>query len=164
MENNRAFLAEFLEQEIYLIKEGKTEYQNPQIESENEFMVRENEIEYSGSNSGGVIIIVDENISEEEMTLLDNVLSSINLTRDEVALIRSDDNFDSYMSQLSDIESTKILSLGITSVKSRLLDIQTKYAPTTIEGRTVIIADSLSLLNENIHLKRKLWNTLKKVF
>jgi DNA polymerase III psi subunit len=164
MENTRKFLADLLGEEIYVVNEESDEYS---VKSEEEVVpsqVQEKPIEYSGSNSKGVLVIVEENASEDEMNLLDNILKSIKLSRDEIALLQNDSNFVDRIYGLEEINSNMVISFGVTSVKSRLLDIQTKYAPTTVQEKTVIMADSLQLINEEKDLKRMLWNCLQEVF
>jgi DNA polymerase III psi subunit len=164
MENTRKFLADLLGEEIYVVNEESDEYS---VKSEEEVVpsqVQEKPIEYSGSNSKGVLVIVEENASEDEMNLLDNILKSIKLSRDEIALLQNDSNFLDRIDGLEEINSNMLISFGVTSGKSRLLDIQTKYAPTTVQEKTVIMADSLQLINEEKDLKRMLWNCLQEVF
>jgi len=164
MENRRKFLADFLGQEIYLINKENYEHS---LKSENQIdppRVQENKIEYSGSNTKGVLVIIEENIPEEEMSLLDNILKSIGLSREEIGLLHNNSNFHDRVDGLEEINSGIIISFGVSSVKSRLLDIQTKYAPSTVQGKKVIMADSLKLINEEKDLKRKLWNCLQEVF
>lgn len=163
MENRRKFLSDFLGKEIYVISKEVSAYRQSEKPVETP-KVEENTIEYSGSNSKGILVIIEENISELEMDLLDNILKSVEVSRDDIALIQSDSSLGNSIDKLEDIPSRILLSFGITSGKSRFLDIQTKYAPTTVKGRKVIIVDSLKLINEEKDLKIRLWKCLKKVF
>ena len=164
MEDRRKFLADFLGQDIYVINEESSEYS---VKSETQIeppQVQEKTIEYSGSNSKGVLVIIEKNIPEEEMSLLDNILKSIRLSREEIALLQNDSNFLERVEGLEEINSNMIISFGVSTGKSRLLDIQTKYAPTTVQEKTVIMADTLQLINKEKDLKRKLWNCLQELF
>ena len=162
--DRQKFLADFIDQEVYLLKGDKGVYTQIDEGSSEQANVQEKEITYSGSNSKGVLVIIQAEQSEEELTLLENILGSIGLSMNEIALVKSDNDFKEVASQLNKINSTKLISFGVSSVKSQLLDIQTKYSPTTIEGRTVIIADQLADLNADKELKRSLWTCLQEVF
>ena len=163
MQQNPEFLKSFLDHEIYIIEDSKDLYTNPD-EKEVLSKVEEQSIEYEGSNSKGVLVVIDAEVSEDEEELLAKILSSIGLTRDEIALVRNNPEFNEYIDQLASLKFEKIISFGVASGKTRLLDIQTKYAPTTVEGRSVIMCDTLHDLNENTDMKRQLWNCLKEVF
>lgn len=163
MSENKVLLSQLFDQEIYLIKNNeKGEYTD--IEKEKDSQVEEKSIPYQGSNTSNVLVITTENPNKEELELLNNILNSVNLRIEEIALITYTREFEEVISTLSDIASSKIISFGITSGKSRLLDIQTKYSPSSIDNRTVIITDSLKEINSDKELKRKLWNCLKEIF
>jgi len=163
MAEDKVLLSQLFDQEIYLIKDNeKGDYGS--LEKENKSEVEEKQIPYQGSNTSGVIVLTTANPTSEELELLDKILNSVNLSIEEVALISYSQEFEDKISMLSDLASSKIISFGFTSGKSRLLDIQTKYSPSSIDNRLVIITDSLSEINSDKELKRKLWNCLKEVF
>ena len=147
---NRAFLADFIDSEIYLIKEDTPDYSTPTNTDIKANEVKEPKIIYTGDNSEGI--------------MLENILASVNLDLSKVALIRKNEEFLTAVDHISSIEFSQLISFGVATGKSIFLDIQEKYSPTTIENRTVVMADNLSELGENKDLKRSLWNCLKEVF
>ena len=162
MGHNRLFLSELLDQEIYLISDHKPLKKVSDDQTNNQ--LGESDIPYEETETSGVIVIVDENSGDEEIDFLKKILASIQLSESEVLIIKSGKDFEALVSTLSEKPSGKIISFGITYGKSRLLDIQTRYSPASIEGKTVILADKLSAIMNDTGLKRSLWNCLKEVF
>ena len=163
MKNKSEFLKNFLEQDIYLIPENHAAYQ-ADTDTQGSKKLQEPEIKYSGNISSGVMVILDEEATDNDLSLLSKILAAVKLDLENVALVRVDENIDENLEAITKFDSLKIISFGAGTVKNQLLDIHSKYAPTTIGGHTVIISDKLSELDQNQELKKRLWNTLKEIF
>ena len=163
MKDNFVFLQQFLDQEIYQINKERT-LQKVITDETTEEILHEDAQEYNVALTKEIIFIIENEINEEEENLLNNILSSVNLSKDDSNIVNKNLDPEDFENKLQNIQSSKVISFGVTSTKSRLLDIQTKYAPTTVESNTVIIADTLSELESNRELKKMLWNSLKMVF
>ena len=109
-------------------------------------------------------IIIEKVISGDEEKLLSGILKAVNLSLSNVTLIRMDPLNIEIPDELQIKNGGIVISFGITTIKSNLLNIESKYTPTTVEGYTVLIADSLSVLNQNLEYKKKLWAVLQKLF
>ena len=154
------FLRRFIDQDVYVISENKVNV----IESKN----AENAavlpfLKYKGNNTVGVAVCISENSTDEEKKLLADILKSVKLSVNEIALFEIGDEIKSL--EFPDNTGFRILiSFGITSVNSVFLNIKTRYSPTTVETCRVLISDSLTLLVKKVDLKKKLWTALKSMF
>ena len=164
MENKAAFLSNFLEEDLYLIEEPSSSYKINTDDIEAVVNLHEPEISYSGNNSSEVMILVNEEVNEKDLLLLSKILGAVKLDLENVALVKADKEFYENLSALTKFDAQILISFGVTCTEIQQLDIQSKYAPTTLEDRIVIIADTLSELHQNQELKKQLWSTLKEVF
>lgn len=98
------------------------------------------------------LAVITGGISEEEKALLEDILSALNLDKEDIF------NADEVMVEKSD----KWLIFGESfELKSVHLEF---YHPTKIDNSTFVLAHPLSVLRESQNEKKNLWNSLKKLF
>ena len=167
MNSDPQFLASFLDQDIYVIKETgpKTSSKSGDVKSDLpvESLVEEPKVEYSGSMESGVAVLVQSSVSKTEKELLSKIMGALNLGLDKVALLTADGSFAENPEVLNQLNYKTLISFGVTNSKSDVLNIQAKYAKTSIEDKTVIISDSLTDLGNDRNLKVKLWKVLQEL-
>jgi len=154
------FLKNFMDQDIYLISKNiSTSY--PEASDMDEI---EAQLVNEDDSNPRINIIIEKVISGDEENLLSGILKAVNLSLSDVTLIRMDPLNIEIPDELQNKNGGIVISFGITTIKSNLLNIESRYTPTTVEGYTVLIADSLSVLNQNLEYKKKLWAVLQKLF
>jgi len=154
------FLKNFMDQDIYLISKNiSTSYPEASEMDEIEAQLVNDE-----DSNPRINIIIEKVISGDEEKLLSGILKSINLSLSNVTLIRMDPLHIEIPDELQNKHGGIVISFGISTIKSNLLNIESRYTPTTVEGYTVLMADSLSVLNQNLEYKKKLWAVLQKLF
>jgi len=154
------FLKNFIDQDIYPISKNiSTSY--PEA---SEMGTSEDQLVSEGDGNPQINIIIDKAISKDEEKLLSGILKAVKLSLSDVTLIRMDPMNVEIPGELQNKNGGMVISFGITTINSNLLNIESKYSPTTVEGYTVLISDSLSVLNQNLEYKKKLWAVLQKLF
>ncbi len=172
---DKEFLRGFIDSDIYLINDDEVPEQKQEEkeiiipERENSF-VEEPESNYeptklvfSGGNDKGIAVVINdpetESINLEDETLLLKILSAVNLSIKDVAIIN--------IAKQNNTDLNKILSLpctkGIIFDSSTTLLNSDKYSLMTEEG-VFFKASSLREIAKDVNEKKLLWETLKKVF
>ncbi|MCH8319169.1 MAG: hypothetical protein IIA88_11865 [Bacteroidetes bacterium] len=162
---NPNLLSLFMKEDIYLINEGEG------IGADGSGS--EEKLEYLGEFKKQLLILVEDNenayLSESDKEFLENILRAIEHTYKDIALLnlgnpalkRLKVDFQS----LADyFDFTKLIIFG--DLFNQVSDIKSpqKYHPYSKEGQTILLADSLDEIKNDIEKKKKLWEGLQAVF
>ena len=138
---SNTFLPLFINEEIYLITDEQSQ-QKPT---------------FMGGNSQGILIVVSnpttDFLSSEEDKLLQKILLSVELTYNDVAIVNVPKlSFEA-------IDFKKVLSFGVPHSP------QTNYYQVEeIEGKHMLLVDSLSEIAQDRNKKKRLWQHLQLLF
>lgn len=180
-----AYLAYLLDCEVYLIDENAKKQATlepekkatviPEVESKRtkeepaKSQIENTEkrlppIDFEGSDSAGLVVIVDKaGWNDKQKLLLTKILQSINLKLSETALIKTENTIIKCTELKKIIPGHKrILSFGIQVN----MDETTNQPNTISEGGNVIVITSVNLdkLNQDVASKKLLWKNLKQTF
>ncbi len=185
---NKTFLKELIDEDIYLIKEPVGNV-NPMTTTEpeknldqaslteelttsvEESRLNEPDVEYKavslnfkGGNEKNIGIIVnDQNvefIDEAQEKLLIKILSAINCSLKDVAIINTAKNDNLSVESIMNLPC----SIGIIFDSTTDLIDSDKYKVVEINGGKFFKSSSLSHITVNISEKKLLWETLQQVF
>lgn len=93
-------------------------------------------------------------VSTEEQVLLSKILGSVKLSLAAIQIITLE-SFD--LHDVAAYDPAQLIAFG-----SKFKRVASSYEILTIEGTTIILADSLDQLNDST--KKSLWATLKQMF
>ncbi len=175
---NKAFLKEFLDEEIYVIEENPSaslspkDEANPKIDEEKKLtQVHEPQesyesqgLSYKGGNDKGIAILVHSKyetfINETNEQFLLKVLSAVDLSIEDVAIINIETQLQLSIEQLRESGFNVCLIFGELSVARE----HNRYEVIKNAGLTLLNCDSLTDISGNIALKKSLWTSLKSLF
>ena len=111
------------------------------------------------------VLILTDSISEVEKELLSKILRAIGTSLDQVDLVELNKVHSlDYQSFTSQNITQKVISFGIGLGKLNWNILLNLYQPKNVLGVDFILSDELRILEENINLKKTLWNALKLMF
>lgn len=111
------------------------------------------------------VLILTDSISEAEKALLIKILGAIGTSLDHVDLVElSKIHSLDYQSFTSQNITQKVISFGVGLGKLNWNILLNLYQPKNVAGVDFILSDELRILEENINLKKTLWNALKLMF
>jgi hypothetical protein len=114
-------------------------------------------LEEKKSSPGKMLVAVDDSFDKQK-EFLRKILSSINLSLDDVELVKKNDGL-----KISGLNFNIIISFGIQILEQPGLE---PYSNIKVNERTIIMAESLDTITNdstNEH-KKKLWSLLKNHF
>jgi len=170
---NKAFLPYFISEEIYSIdkievnevnksslnqvEESKIEYKKP-VEPEPNITLK-----IEGGNKKGVLILVNytNKIPENEKAFLFKILSAINLTASDIALVDLGINKTPKQYQLVSQLACKIIIAFGTNFESSFPNETPPYTLVQLKNCSVIKSDSLMEVMNDTSKKKLLWEQLK---
>ncbi|MEZ0483806.1 hypothetical protein [Fibrella aquatica] len=114
-----------------------------------------------------VLILVDEDLLPSDLLFLEKVLKAVHLD------IQGVDLLNVHGQGIKDVDFGQLLSgkyihhfftFGVPFTRLNLDIMMDRYQPVRFEGITFLMADTLPAIEADVVLKKKLWESLKKVF
>lgn len=143
-------------------------YPDVLIENYTTHVPENSKLNYIGKNQKRISIFVSKNdtgeISEYELSFLNNILTACKLSLNEVAIINwtiADSNYNELPETL---ESEKVLLFDIDPISFGLPINFPPFQIQTHNKRTYLYAPSLLEIEKNVDLKKRLWKSLKLLF
>ncbi|QSE96848.1 DNA polymerase III subunit psi [Fulvivirga lutea] len=173
---NKAFLNYVFDDDLYIIdrpevqkealKEPETEYKKELETSTSDEPVTKDiswPSSYKGENNKHITILVnypsEDHISNQDEEFLLKILSAVNLSLSDVAIINLANNQCS-LEQLTQFNTTKVLLFGSLESTPDL----SNYQLTELSGIKIHKANSLGEIQNNVAEKKLLWGNLQKLF
>jgi len=162
---NTNLLSLFMKEDIYLVNEDE----DIGIDESGS----EEKLEYFGEFKKQLLILVEDNenawLSESSKEFLENILKAIEHTYKDIALLNSGNpalkrlkpNFQSIADYF---DFSKLIIFGDLFNQVSDMKCPQKYHLYSKEGQTILLADSLDEIKNDIEKKKKLWEALKAVF
>jgi len=171
MEDDKAFLKFFIEEDLYLIPEDQADIAAGDEDATPEIEGAELPITFEGEHRQQVTCLIGENdkrlrdLGEEERAFLLKVLDAVNLKLIDVAIVQLSQNPDMDFFQLQkQLAPQRMLIFGAPP-ESIGIDIPVpSYESFPINGVDIINAEELSAIMTNKQKKMALWNCLKGEF
>ncbi len=125
-------------------------------------------ISFSGSNNQQIIILVEnpdeEFISAEQQIFLNGILNACKLTMSDVALINLTATTLHYQTIIKEFSPKIFLLFGVSPAAIQLPFVIPEFQKQMHNNIFYLSAPSLTELQNNKELKRKLWDLLKQLF
>lgn len=171
--SDHSFLAQFITEPLYLIKDESVEanpYTEPKAEEttqveEPKEKVALKPVRTSGQNLKGCIILVDWKAGEvaEEKDLLLKILGSVKRTENDVLIAHAYDTSNEQIEALLAEQNHKhVLDFGTDSL-AHLTQIK-PYEIKENGPKRYLKADALSSISTDVELKKALWKALQSMF
>ncbi|MBT29255.1 MAG: hypothetical protein CMO01_06295 [Thalassobius sp.] len=167
----QSFLSLFIDTPIYVIKNDNFDTPTPveKLEEQTPPTIEQPELKFYGQNKYGVAIIVNYNngdfLKSEEFNLLIKICEAVSLSLNEIAIINSNEN-----KALEDLELNTLIGystlihFGDIWEPTNIPSSKDLYQSLSIEGKTILLADDLAVLKNDVNAKRALWGALKVLF
>ena len=112
-----------------------------------------------------VLILVDEDLLPDDWAFLEKILNAVNLEVSGVDLlnVRATDNVN-FADLLAGKHIHHLFTFGVPFSRVDLDIMMDHYHPVRFDGITFLLTDSLPAIAADVALKRKLWESLKKIF
>jgi DNA polymerase III psi subunit len=112
-----------------------------------------------------VLLLADEDLSPSDLLFLEKVLKAVNLDINGVDLLNVYGVRDvDFRQVLSGKVINHFITFGVPFSRINLDIMLDRYHPIRFDGITFLLVDSLPVIEANQTLKRKLWESLKRVF
>lgn len=112
-----------------------------------------------------VLLLADEDLSPSDLLFLEKVLKAVNLDINGVDLLNVYGVRDvDFRQVLSGKVINHFITFGVPFSRINLDILLDRYHPIRFDGITFLLVDSLPVIEANQTLKRKLWESLKRVF
>jgi hypothetical protein len=192
MDEEKAFLPHFIDEEIYIIDEVVSVETAP-IQQESAVISNEQEIKeepvkpiaeepkqiyeapkveevvrptfeltFNGQNTKGVLLLVN-NISAEERAFLEKVLGAVKLTMNDCALLSlSQNNSTEHQKLIENFKCKTIINLGGQPLP--FLQGIKNYKINFLADKKVLITDDLTSIMADVAKKKLLWESLQLLF
>ena len=160
-------------EDLYIIKEPKFNQKiNEGIEVEydqsNATVVEEpttTPISYFGNNEKGILILIydaaNELLKQSDLDLLMNILEKgLGFSKNDFALVNTANCLPKQV--LNEIRYNYLISFGADI--SEFFEIASHYTIQQSDEKFILTAEDLSVLNNDVSKKRKLWSALKSMF
>ena len=192
MNEEKAFLPHFLDEEIYIIdevasvhdtlikqavktepikqvvKEELTKHQVEEPKQEYETPKVDQvaqpaiSLTYEGQNAKGVLLLVN-NISAEEKIFLEKVLGAVKLTMNDCALLSlSENNSPEHQKLIENFDCKIILNLGGQQLP--FLQGINNYKINFVSDKKALQTDNLKSIIADVNKKKQLWECLQQLF
>lgn len=126
------------------------------------------EISQFGGNRQHILLLVHDNnnafVDETQLTFLTGILNACKLTLEDIALVNIYMSTASYKKLNVTLSPKIILMLGVTPDEIQLPFVMPEFQRQSYNGQVYIAAPSLTELENNKELKRKLWTVLQQLF
>lgn len=112
-----------------------------------------------------VLILVDEDLLPSDLLFLEKILKAVHLDVEGVDLlnVHGTKNVD-FAELLAGKYIHHFFTFGVPFSRLNLDIMMDRYHPVRFEGITFLMADPLPAIEADVALKKKLWESLKKVF
>ena len=126
-------------------------------------------IQSLGENEGNILFIVNDSknkfLGDDEMKLLTDLLTACKLSMMHIALVNYGSSKEiNYRDLDEQFHAKKILAFGVTPSELDLPFTIPFFQVQNYQNQTYMLAPPLTDFINNIDLKKKLWNCLKKIF
>lgn len=174
---DRDFLAEFIQEPVYVIKEKQTEkdesYSKPEDETPVE-SVAEPVVELApptplptkGENLKHCLVLVNadaEVIGASDEEFLYKILDAVKRQANDVLIANiGTANDDSISAFLVEHNHTHLLAFGLNQLPNEME--ATVYEPLNIKGKSYLLAEDLTSISQNQDKKKALWKALQSMF
>ncbi|HEY0108801.1 MAG TPA: hypothetical protein VGB67_04180 [Fibrella sp.] len=112
-----------------------------------------------------VLILVDEDLLPSDLLFLEKILKAVNLDVDGVDLLNVHGTKNVNFSELlAGKYIHHFFTFGVPFSRLNLDIMMDRYQPVRFEGITFLMADPLPAIEADVALKKKLWESLKKIF
>ncbi len=112
-----------------------------------------------------VLILVDEDLLPSDLLFLEKILKAVHLDVAGVDLLNVHGTKNVNFSELlAGKYIHHFFTFGVPFSRLNLDIMMDRYHPVRFEGITFLMADPLPAIEADMALKRKLWESLKKVF
>lgn len=126
-------------------------------------------LEFLGKNAKQILLLIQEPehkyLEESDLTFLSKILTAVNLTIADVAIVNCYENqMVNYDNLMEHLKPSKIIFF---EVKSEQLGFPLQFAlhkPQTYNGQTYLASYSLKTLQANLEEKKQFWESLKLLF
>lgn len=141
------YLKHFITEEIYILPQKVDAAPSEQLSSDKDNIP----ITTAKSQSGNYpATIICNKLNDDDKKLLDGILSAVKLDPKKVQLINTYEN----------ISAEKVLIFGnFPELKSI-----SRYQPVKHEGKSILIADELGEIQQEVSKKQMLWKALQRMF
>lgn len=121
---------------------------------------------YLGSNEKNILIIVNTAdavfLEDEELTFLTNILSACHLSLADVAIINWLNKETASIA--SELNSKNVLLFGISPLQFGLPINFPYFQIQNFDKTDYLTAPALSVISNDVQIKKELWSSLKKMF
>ena len=112
-----------------------------------------------------VLILVDEDLLPSDVLFLEKILKAVNLDVTGVDLLNVHGTQNVNFAELLQHKVIHhFFTFGVPFSRINLDIMMDRYHPVRFEGITFLMADSLPAIEVDVALKKKLWESLKKIF
>ncbi len=112
-----------------------------------------------------VLILVDEDLLPSDLLFLEKILKAVHLDVDGVDLLNVHGTKNvNFAELLSGKYIHHFFTFGVPFSRLNLDIMMDRYQPVRFEGITFLMADPLPAIEADVALKKKLWESLKKIF
>ncbi|UZR93216.1 hypothetical protein [Chondrinema litorale] len=168
---DQSFISLFIDTPIYVVKNDNFEAPTPVEKPEEQTPppIEQPELKFYGQNKYGVAIIVKHSngdfLKSEEFNLLIKICEAVSLSLNEIAIINSEENKTLQNFDLNTlIGYSTLIHFGDIWEPTKIPSSKDLYQSLNIEGKTILLADDLTVLKNDVNAKRALWGALKVLF
>ncbi|MEZ0542500.1 hypothetical protein [Fibrella arboris] len=112
-----------------------------------------------------VLILVDDDLLPSDLLFLEKILKAVHLDVDGVDLLNVHGTKNVNFSELlAGKYIHHFFTFGVPFSRLNLDIMMDRYQPVRFEGITFLMADPLPAIEADVALKKKLWESLKKIF
>lgn len=126
------------------------------------------DLNYFGGNGQHILLLVNESknpfVDDTQLTFLSGILNACKLTLEDVALVNIANTAPDYKKLTDNLSSKIILMFGVTPDEIQLPFVMPEFQRQSYNNQVYIAAPSLTELENNKDLKRKLWTVLQQLF
>jgi len=126
------------------------------------------EISYFGGNKQHILLLVNDPdnafIDDAQLTFLSGILNACKLTLEDIALVNIADNSTNYKKLNEDLSPKIIIMFGVIPEEIQLPFVIPQFQKQSYNNQFYIAASSLTDLEDNKDLKRRLWAVLQQLF
>ena len=127
------------------------------------------EISFFGGNKQQISLIVNNTdavfVNDQQLSFLSGILTACKLTLEDVALINIASHPKlSYKNIAENFNAKFVIMFGILADAIQLPFIMPEFQKQSYNNEVYIAVPSLTALENDKELKRKLWNVLKEIF
>lgn len=112
-----------------------------------------------------VLLLADEELDPSNLIFLEKILNAVNLNIDGVDLLNLNGVQDvNFAELLRGKYINHFITFGVPFERIHLDIMMDRYAPVRFDGITFLMTDSLPTIEADVNLKKRLWNSLQRVF